>query len=67
MNILLKLSLSDNSSSIKVNIWGLIVPEVLKSIEDGMNVRLSSVVVKENTYSNTKELSFTKSSKLESI
>lgn len=64
---LLTLSLSDKTASINVNIWGLAAIEILKSIEDGMNVRISNVMVKENTFSNTKELSFTKSSRLESI
>lgn len=64
---LLRLSLSDNTSSIKVNIWGIKATEILPSIEDGKVVRLTNVVAKDNTYSNAKELSFTKSSKLEII
>ncbi len=61
---LLKLSLSDDTSSIKVNIWGEKATEILPSIEDGKNVRLTNVSIKENTYSNKKELSFTKNSRL---
>ena len=64
---LLKLSLSDNTSSIKVNIWGEKATEILPSIEDGKNIRLTNVTIKENTYTNTKELSFTKSSRFEII
>jgi len=64
---LLKFSLSDKTSSIKVNIWGSRATEILPSIEDGKVVRLPNVTVKENTYSNSKELNFTKSSRLEII
>ncbi len=64
---LLKLSLSDKTSSIKVNIWDIKATEIFPLIEDGKNVRLTNVTIKENTYTNTKELSFTKSSRLEII
>lgn len=64
---LLKLSLLGNTSSIDVNLWGIIATEIFPSIKDGMKVQLSNVVVKENTYSNKKELSSTKSSRLEII
>lgn len=61
-SFLLKLILSDESASIKVNIWGIQAVECLKLITDGANVKLSNVVIKENSYSNEKELNFTKKS-----
>lgn len=64
---LLKLSLFDKTSSIKVNIWGEKATETLPKIEDGKNISLTNVTIKENTFTNKKELSFTKSSKLEII
>jgi len=64
-SFLLKLVLSDDTASIKVNIWGMRAVEGMKIINDGVGVRLTNVVIKENSYSNEKELSFTKSSSLE--
>ncbi len=64
-SFLLKLILSEESSSIKVNIWGLKAVECVKLITDGDNIKLSNVVIKENSYTNEKELSFTKKSNLE--
>ncbi len=64
-SFLLKLVLSDDTASIKVNIWGMKAVEAMKIINDGVGVRLTNVVIKENSYSNEKELSFTKSSSLE--
>ncbi len=61
-SFLLKLKLSDESASIKVNIWGIRAVECLKLITDGTTVKLSNVVIKENSYSNEKELNFTKKS-----
>ncbi|MFX0023699.1 MAG: hypothetical protein ACFE9S_15335 [Candidatus Hermodarchaeota archaeon] len=63
-SFLLKLILTDESASIKVNIWGIQAVECLKLISDGINVKLSNVIIKENSYSNEKELNFTKNSKL---
>jgi len=64
-SFLLKLVLSDDTASIKVNIWGMKAVEAMKIINDGVGIRLTNVVIKENSYSNEKELSFTKSSRLE--
>jgi len=64
-SFLLKLILSDESSSIKVNIWGLKMVECVKLITDGDTIKISNVVIKENSYTNEKELSFTKNSDLE--
>jgi len=64
-SFLLKLVLSDDTASIKVNIWGMKAVEGMKLLSDGVGVKLTNVVIKENNYSNEKELSFTKSSSLE--
>jgi len=64
-SFLLKLVLSDDTASIKVNIWGMRAVEGMKIINDGVGVKLTNVVIKENSYSNEKELSFTKNSSLE--
>jgi len=64
-SFLLKLVLSDDTASIKVNIWGMRAVEGMKIINDGVGVKLTNVVIKENSYSNEKEISFTKSSSLE--
>ena len=61
---LLKLILSDDTSSMRVLIWGTNAVESFKILNDGDGVKLSNVVVKENSYSNEKELRFTKNSNL---
>ncbi len=66
-SFLLKLIISDDTSSIRVNIWGMKAVECLKIINEGDGVRLSNVFIKENTYSNEKELNFTKISRLEAF
>ena len=62
---LLKLILSDDTSSIRVLIWGMNAIESLKNLSDGDGVKLSDVIIKENSYTNEKELVFTKNSRLE--
>ncbi|MBY9008485.1 MAG: hypothetical protein KGD74_01305 [Candidatus Lokiarchaeota archaeon] len=64
---LLKLLLSDDSATIPVLIWGMRAIEYLKIISNGETVVISNVVVKRNTYSNEKELVFTKNSSLEIV
>jgi len=64
-SFLLKLVLSDDTASIKVNIWGMRAVEAVKIFNDGVGVKLTNVFIKENSYSNEKELSFTKNSRLE--
>jgi len=59
---LLKLILSDDNSSIRVLVWGMKAVECIKEISDGIAVQLSNVVIKENAYTNEKELIFTKKS-----
>ncbi|MFX0005462.1 MAG: hypothetical protein ACFFA7_06135 [Promethearchaeota archaeon] len=64
-SFLLKLILSDESASIKVNVWGIRAVECLKLITEGATVKLSNVLIKENAYSNEKELNFTKKSDIQ--
>jgi ssDNA-binding replication factor A large subunit len=64
-SFLLKLVLSDESSSIKVNVWGMQAVELVKSITDGNKVKLSNVIIRENFYTNEKELNLTKKSDIE--
>ncbi|MFW9973568.1 MAG: hypothetical protein ACFFDF_25535 [Candidatus Odinarchaeota archaeon] len=64
-SFLLKLILSDEFTSIKVNIWGVNAVECVKLVSDGVKVKISNVVLKYNSYTNEKELNFTKSSTLE--
>jgi len=66
-SFLLKLILSDDTSSIKVNIWGLKAVQYVKILENGVRIKLTNVLIKENSYSNEKEISFTKSTQLEII
>lgn len=66
-SFLLKLILTDDTASIKVNIWGMNAVECVKIVNDGKGVKLSNVIIKVNKYSNEKELSLTKSSRIEII
>lgn len=62
---LLKIILSDDSGSVRVNIWDMYAVEALKLIEEGKTIILKNVSVKLNSYSNEKELVFTKTSSLQ--
>ena len=62
---LLNLLLSDDSATIRVLIWGMSAIEYLKIISDNVTVVISNVSVKQNKYTNEKELVFTKNSTLE--
>jgi replication factor A1 len=64
---LLKLLLSDDSGTIRVLIWGMSAIEYLKIISDSTTVVISNVLVKQNKYTNEKELVFTKNSTLEIV
>jgi hypothetical protein len=66
-SFLLKLTLSDETASIKINIWGMNAVNCMKILNDGDGVRLSNVLLKDNSYSNERELNFTKSSRLQVI
>ncbi|MFX1320804.1 MAG: hypothetical protein ACFFAQ_04080 [Promethearchaeota archaeon] len=61
---LLKLILSDDTSSIRVLVWGINAVESLKILNDGIGVKLSNVMIKENPYNNEKELVYTKNSRM---
>jgi len=64
---LLKLFLSDDSTTIRVLIWGMRAIECLKIIIDYDTVVISNVAVKENDYTREKELVFTKNSTLQIV
>lgn len=64
---LLKLLLSDDSTTIRVIIWGMNAIECLKIINNQDTVVISNVVVKINSFTNEKELVFTKNSTLEIV
>jgi len=64
---LLKIFLSDDSTTIRVLIWGMNAVECLKIITDYDTVVISNVVVKENDYTREKELVFTKNSTLQIV
>ncbi|MFX0001818.1 MAG: hypothetical protein ACFE88_17030 [Candidatus Hermodarchaeota archaeon] len=66
-SFLLKLILSDKTSSIKINVWGINAVSLVKLINNGDTVKLFNVILKENPYSNEKELGFTKSSRFQII
>jgi aspartyl/asparaginyl-tRNA synthetase len=64
---LLKILLNDDSTTIRVLIWGMSAIECLKIISNSATVVISNVVVKQNKYTNEKELVFTKNSTLEIV
>ncbi len=66
-SFLLKLILNDEKASIRVNIWGIKAVECIKLLNDGDEIKLSNVIIKENSYLNEKEVGFTKKSRLELI
>jgi len=61
---LLKLILSDESKSIRVIIWGMNAIECLKVLSNGDFVEMTNLTVKQNIYTDEKELLFTKNSVL---
>jgi replication factor A1 len=66
-SFLLKFILSDDIASIKVNVWGIKAVECMKIIKNGDYVKIVNTVIKINSYSNEKELNFTKISRLDVI
>ena len=64
---LLKLILSDESKEIRVIIWGMNAIECLKVLSNGDFVEITNLVVKQNMYTDEKELLFTKSSVLRMV
>ena len=57
---LLKFIINDDSTAISVIVWGMQAVDCIKGINEGNLIELSNVVVKLNSYSNQKELTFTK-------
>ena len=64
---LLKIFLSDDSTTVRVLIWGMIAIECLKIITDYDTVVISNVAVRENDYTREKELVLTKNSTLQIV
>lgn len=64
-SFLLKFILSQEIDEVMVNAWGLKAIEVLKVLEDGCKVSITSLVLRKDPYSHEKELHFTKKSILE--
>lgn len=61
---LLKLIISDDSASIRLLIWGIPALDCLKIIKEGAGVHITNLRVQKNSYTNEKELIFTKKSSL---
>jgi ssDNA-binding replication factor A large subunit len=66
-SFLLKLIVSDDTSSIRLVLWDMRAIECLKIINEGDFVILSNVLIKTNTYTEQKEIRFTRYSTLEKI
>jgi replication factor A1 len=66
-SFLLSLLLDVESFEIRVKIWGMEAIECLKLVSDGDCVSITSLIVKENSYTSEKELVFTKNSSLKII
>ncbi|MFW9930952.1 MAG: hypothetical protein ACFFD1_16305, partial [Candidatus Thorarchaeota archaeon] len=62
---ILKLVLSDNSMAIKLVVWGMNAVRMFKHIQDGDYVLFQNLGVRENTFTNSKELVYTQKSSLE--
>jgi len=62
---LLKCIFSDNSMAMRLVVWGMNAVRMFKLIHDGDYVLLQKLAVKENTYTNEKELLYTHKSSLE--
>jgi ssDNA-binding replication factor A large subunit len=61
---LLKVVLKDDTSAINVNVWGEEAPRIAREVQDGMNITITNLHVKLNTYSEQKELNYTKKSSI---
>ncbi|MHA1491997.1 MAG: hypothetical protein ACTSRI_20375 [Promethearchaeota archaeon] len=64
---LLKFSLADETASILVIAWGMKAVNCLKILNNGDKIKLSGTLIKLNTYTNEKELHFSKKSTLTKI
>ncbi len=66
-SFLLKFLLSDDTATIRVNVWGLTAVDYLKSLNEADSIRITSAVVKSSSYSGEKELTLTKKSIIEKL
>jgi replication factor A1 len=64
---LLKIILSDESKEIRIIIWGMNAIECLKVLSNGDFVEITNLAVKQNAYTDEKELLFTKHSVLRMV
>ncbi|MFX1273621.1 MAG: hypothetical protein ACFFBP_23090 [Promethearchaeota archaeon] len=64
---LLRFYLSDDSDSIQVIAWGMDAVNCLKQMIDGDEIMLSNVIIKENSYTRTKQVHLTKKSILKKL
>jgi ssDNA-binding replication factor A large subunit len=62
---LLKILVSDKSATIRVNIWDMEAVESLKLLEDECNIVITNLIIKKNSFTQEKELLFTKKSTLQ--
>ena len=66
-SFLLKLIISDETSSIKLILWDMKAIECLRLINVGDYILLSNVLIKTNSYTGEKEITFTQYSRLKKI
>ncbi len=66
-SFLLKLIISDDTSSIRLVLWDMKAIECLKIVNIGDSVILSNVLIKYNSYTEMNEINFTKLSYLQKI
>ena len=66
-SFLLKLILSDDTASIRINVWDIKAVECVKTINDGDFIKLFNSILKLNKYSSEKELNFIKGSRIEIV
>ena len=59
---MLRFTLNDETGSIDVLVWDLQAIEVLKIIEDNVNIRLMNIIVRSNKTTNKKEIYYLKES-----
>ncbi len=62
-----KFLVSDDSATIRVNMWGLDAIECVKSFREGDLIRITNALVKLNSYSGEKELTLAKKSIIEKL
>jgi replication factor A1 len=64
---LLKLTISDRTGKINVNIWDLKAVQFVKLLSEGDIIKISNVMIKYNSYSDEKEVNLTKSSNISAL